>query len=219
MTRTKRIGAADISAHLYDGMSIMVGGFMGVGTSEILVNAILAAGIKDITLISSDTAVVDRGVGPLIVHNRVKKVIASHIGTNPETGKKMIAGEIEVELVPQGTFAERIRAGGSGLGGVLTPTGIGTVVEEGKRKISLEGRDYLLELPLKADLALLKADLGDEAGNLIYHGAERNFNPLMALAATKVIAEVGNIVAIGELDPNQVMTPATLVDYIVCEVR
>ncbi|WGE68866.1 acetate CoA-transferase subunit alpha [Actinobacillus equuli subsp. haemolyticus] len=212
---SKVIPIAEVKNYLFDGMSIMSGGFMGVGTSAKLVQAILDSGIKDITLICSDTATIETGVGPLIAHNRVKKVIASHIGTNPETGKKMISGEIEVELVPQGTFAERVRAGGAGLGGFLTPTGVGTVVEEGKQKIQIDGKDFLLELPLKADLAIIKADTADEAGNLIYQGAARNFNPLMALAGKVVMVEATHIVKTGELDPNLVMTPATLVDFLV----
>ncbi|AIZ79765.1 acetate CoA-transferase subunit alpha [Actinobacillus equuli subsp. equuli] len=212
---SKVIPIAEVKKYLFDGMSIMSGGFMGVGTSAKLVQAILDSGIKDITLICSDTATIETGVGPLIAHNRVKKVIASHIGTNPETGKKMISGEIEVELVPQGTFAERVRAGGAGLGGFLTPTGVGTVVEEGKQKIQIDGKDFLLELPLKADLAIIKADTADEAGNLIYQGAARNFNPLMALAGKVVMVEAAHIVKTGELDPNLVMTPATLVDFLV----
>ncbi|MDG4952997.1 acetate CoA-transferase subunit alpha [Actinobacillus equuli] len=212
---SKVIPIAEVKKYLFDGMSIMSGGFMGVGTSAKLVQAVLDSGIKDITLICSDTATIETGVGPLIAHNRVKKVIASHIGTNPETGKKMISGEIEVELVPQGTFAERVRAGGAGLGGFLTPTGVGTVVEEGKQKIQIDGKDFLLELPLKADLAIIKADTADEAGNLIYQGAARNFNPLMALAGKVVMVEAAHIVKTGELDPNLVMTPATLVDFLV----
>ncbi|QPB42488.1 acetate CoA-transferase subunit alpha [Rodentibacter haemolyticus] len=212
---SKHITLSEIKHHLFDGMTIMSGGFMGVGTPALLVQAILDSHIKDITLICSDTATIDTGVGPLITNNRVKKVIASHIGTNPETGKKMISGEIEVELVPQGTFAERIRTFGAGLGGVLTPTGVGTAVEEGKQKVQINGVDYLLEMPLQADLAILKAYLADESGNLIYQGAERNFNPLMALAAKTVIAEVEQILPVGTLDPNQIMTPATLVDYLV----
>ena len=212
---SKVIPIPEVQKYLFDGMSIMSGGFMGVGTSAKLVQAILDSGIKDITLICSDTATIETGVGPLIANNRVKKVVASHIGTNPETGKKMISGEIEVELVPQGTFAERVRAGGAGLGGFLTPTGVGTVVEEGKRKIQIDGKDFLLELPLKADLAIIKADTADESGNLIYQGAARNFNPLMALAGKIVIAEAVHIVKTGELDPNLIMTPATLVDFLV----
>ncbi|WP_338450365.1 acetate CoA-transferase subunit alpha [Niallia oryzisoli] len=197
-----------------DGMTIMSGGFMGVGTPQELVSAVLESNVKDITLIASDTAVVDKGVGPLIVNKRVKKVIASHIGTNPETGRQMIEGELDVELVPQGTFAERVRAGGSGLGGVLTPTGIGTVVEEGKEKITIDGRDFLLEKPLHAEVALLKACKADKAGNLVYNCSARNFNPIMALAADLVIAQVDEVVEVGEINPDEVMTPGILVDKI-----
>lgn len=187
---------------------------MGVGTPEKLVSALLDSNIKDITLIANDTAFVETGVGPLVANNRVKKVITSHIGTNPETGRKMIAGEIEVDLVPQGTLAERVRAGGSGLGGILTPTGVGTVVEEGKEKITVDGRDYLLEKPLRADVALLKAYKADKAGNLVFHQSARNFNPIMALAADLVIVQVESIVEVGEIDPNDVVTPGILVDKI-----
>ena len=140
----------------------------------------------------------------------MKKVIASHIGTNPETGRQMIAGEMEVELVPQGTLAERVRAGGSGLGGILTPTGVGTVVEEGKEKITVDGREYLLEKPLRAEVALLKAYKADKAGNLVYHRSARNFNPFMALAADLVIVQVEKLVEVGEIDPDDVMTPESL---------
>lgn len=210
----KIISIEEISSILTDGMTIMAGGFMGVGTPQELVNAMIEADVKDITLIANDTAFTETGVGPLIVNKRVKKVIASHIGTNPETGKQMIAGELEVELVPQGTLAERVRAGGSGLGGVLTPTGVGTVVEEGKEKITVDGREYLLEKPLRAEVALLKAFKADKAGNLIYHRSARNFNPLMALAADLVIVQVEKIVEIGEIDPDEVMTPGILVDKI-----
>ncbi|MCM3727227.1 acetate CoA-transferase subunit alpha [Neobacillus cucumis] len=195
-------------------MKIMTGGFMGVGTPQELVSALLEANVQDITLIANDTAFVDAGIGPLIVNKRVKKVIASHIGTNPETGRQMISGEMEVELVPQGTLAERVRAGGSGLGGVLTPTGVGTVVEEGKEKITVDGREYLLEKPLRAEVALLKAYKADKAGNLIYHRSARNFNPLMALAADTVIVQVEQLVEVGEIDPDEVMTPGILVDKI-----
>lgn len=210
----KIISMEEISSILTDGMTIMAGGFMGVGTPQELVTAMLESGVKDITLIANDTAFTETGVGPLIVNRRVKKVIASHIGTNPETGKQMIAGELDVELVPQGTLAERVRAGGSGLGGVLTPTGVGTVVEEGKEKITVDGREYLLEKPLRAEVALLKAYKADKAGNLIYHRSARNFNPLMALAADTVIVQVEKIVEIGEIDPDEVMTLGILVDKI-----
>jgi len=198
-----------------DGMSVMFGGFMGVGTPPLLIQALLDSGVRDLTLIGNDTAFPDRGVGPLIGSGRVRRVIASHIGLNPETGRRMMAGEMEVELVPQGTLIERIRAGGAGLGGVLTPTGIGTVVEEGKQRLAIGGKDYLLELPLRADLALLHAWEGDRAGNLYFRRSTRNFNPVIALAADYVMAQVDNLVAIGELDPDRVATPAALVDAVI----
>jgi len=210
----KIISMEEVSSIFTDGMTIMAGGFMGVGTPQELVTAMLEANVKDITLIVNDTAFAETGVGPLIVNKRVKKVIASHIGTNPETGRQMIAGEMEVELVPQGTLAERVRAGGSGLGGVLTPTGVGTIVEEGKEKITVDGREYLLEKPLRAEVALLKAYKADKAGNLIFHRSARNFNPLMALAADTVIVQVEQLVEVGEIDPDEVMTPGILVDKI-----
>lgn len=210
---------AEVLKHISDGSTIMVGGFLDVGTPETLINALVAKGIKDLTLIANDTAFPDRGVGKLIVNKQVKKVIASHIGTNPETGRQMTSGETEVVLVPQGTLAEQIRAAGAGLGGFLTPTGIGTVVGEGKQKITVNGQEYLLELPLKADVALIKAHLGDRKGNLVYRKSARNFNPLMAMAADIVIAEVSRIVDVGEIDPELVMTPGVFVDYVVEEGR
>lgn len=213
--KTKQLSLADVKNHLWDGMTIMFGGFMGIGTPARLVQAILDSGVKDLTIIGNDTAFVETGVGPLITNNRVKKVITSHIGTNPETGKKMIAGEIEVELVPQGTLAERIRAAGAGLGGVLTPTGLGTIVEEGKQKIAVNGQEYLLELPLQADLAIVEAKTADKLGNLVYELSAQNFNPLVALAAKKVIVEADNVVEVGEISPDAATTPAALVDYIV----
>ncbi|WP_413733404.1 acetate CoA-transferase subunit alpha [Sodalis sp. RH21] len=213
--KDKRITITDVTPHFHDGMTIMFGGFMGVGTPARLVEALLDSGVQDLTLIGNDTAFVDTGVGPLIASGRVVKVIASHIGTNPETGRRMIAGEIEVELVPQGTLIERIRCGGGGLGGVLTPTGVGTVVEEGKQKITLNGVDYLLELPLHADLALIQAHTADYGGNLTYRLTARNFNPLIALAADRVFAEADSLVAIGDLPPEHIVTPGALVDYLV----
>ena len=150
---------------------------------------------------------------------KCKRVITSHIGTNPETGRQMISGELDVELVPQGTLAERVRAGGSGLGGILTPTGVGTVVEEGKEKITVDGREFLLEKPLRADIALLKAYKADKAGNLVYHRSARNFNPIMAMAADTVIVEVEHIVEVGEIDPDEVMTPGILIDRIIVQRR
>ncbi len=200
-----------------DDMTVMIGGFLAVGTPEMLVDALIAKGIKELTVIANDTAFPDKGVGKLVVHHRLKKVIVSHIGTNPETGRQMHAGELAVDLVPQGTLAEQIRAGGSGLGGVLTPTGLGTVVAEGKAVIHVDSKEFLLEKPLKADVALIKAHTADTAGNLLFQRSARNFNPLMAMAADVVIVQAENIVEAGQIDPDQVMTPGILVDWIVKE--
>ncbi|NMA36849.1 MAG: acetate CoA-transferase subunit alpha [Papillibacter sp.] len=202
-------------AYFKDNQVIMIGGFLAVGTPEELVDGLIKKGVKNLTIIGNDTSYVDRGIGRLVVSGQAKKVIVSHIGTNKETGRLMHTGDLEVELVPQGTLAERIRAAGAGLGGILTPTGVGTVVEEGKQKLNINGKDYLLELPLKADLALVRAYKADTMGNLIYRNATRNFNPLMALAAEHVIVQAEEIVEVGELDPNEVVTPGTLVDMIV----
>ncbi|MEQ5032347.1 acetate CoA-transferase subunit alpha [Morganella morganii] len=213
----KQITVKKAGEFFRDGMTIMVGGFMGVGTPPRLMTELLESGVKDLTIIANDTAFVDTGLGPLIVNGRVKKVIASHIGTNPETGRRMIAGEMEVQLIPQGTLAEQIRCGGAGLGGFLTPTGVGTVVEEGKQKITLDGRDYLLELPLRADLALIQAQKADPLGNLTYDLSARNFNPLMALAADITIAEPDEMVAVGDIDPDCVATPGAIIDWLIAE--
>jgi acetate CoA/acetoacetate CoA-transferase alpha subunit len=197
------------------GASVMVGGFMGVGTPERLMDEVVRQGKRDLTIIANDNAFPGVGVGKLVSANAVRKVVASHIGLNPETQKKMLAGDMEVELVPQGTLVERIRAGGYGLGGVLTATGVGTVVEEGKRKLEIEGREYLLELPLRADFALIQAFLADYLGNVTYALTARNFNPLMAMAATTVIVDAEHVVPVGMISPDHVMTPAVLVDYLV----
>lgn len=200
---------------IQDGMTIMVGGFLGCRNPYVLVDALVAKGVKDITLIANDTSFPEIGIGKLIVNKQVKKLIASHIGTNKETGNQMNSGELEVELVPQGTLAERIRAAGAGLGGILTPTGLGTVVAEGKDIITVDGREYLLEKPLKADIALIVGAMVDKKGNVRYKKATRNFNPLMATAADIVIVEADEIVEVGEIDPDDVMTPGIFVNYIV----
>ncbi|MEY1636133.1 acetate CoA-transferase subunit alpha [Morganella morganii] len=215
--KNKQITVKKAGEFFRDGMTIMVGGFMGVGTPSRLMTELLESGVKELTIIANDTAFVDTGLGPLIVNGRVKKVIASHIGTNPETGRRMIAGEMEVQLIPQGTLAEQIRCGGAGLGGFLTPTGVGTVVEEGKQKITLDGRDYLLELPLRADLALIQAQKADPLGNLTYDLSTRNFNPLMALAADITIAEPDEMVAVGDIAPDCVATPGAIIDWLIAE--
>jgi len=211
----KIISAAEAAAKVQDGMTVMVGGFLGCGTPQSLVDQVLAQGTKDLTLVCNDTAFPDSGVGKLVVSRQFKKVIVSHIGTNPETGRQMNASELDVDLVPQGTLAERIRSAGFGLGGILTPTGVGTPVEAGKQKLTIDGKDYLLELPIKADVALVKAYKADKAGNLVFRKAARNFNPLMATAAKVVIVEAQNIVEIGEIDPDEVMTPGIFVNYLV----
>jgi len=214
-TQGKRISYAELRPRFRDGMTILFGGFMAFGTPEGIVSELLASGVKDLTLIGNDTGSGGSGVGALVEARRVRKVIASHIGLHPETGRQMMAGEMEVELVPQGTLAERIRCGGAGLGGVLTPTGVGTVVEEGKLKLTLDGVEYLVERPLRADLAILKAHRADAKGNLVYQRAARNFNPMMAMAADFVVAEVGEIVEAGALDPEAIVTPGILVDALI----
>lgn len=196
-------------------MTLMIGGFLAVGTPETLINGLLQKSTDKLTVIANDTGTPEKGIGKLVVNNRLSRVIVSHIGTNPETGRKMNNGELNVELVPQGTLAERIRAGGAGLGGILTPTGIGTLVANGKEIIKVDDRDYLLEKPLKADVALLKAYKADTAGNLVYHRSARNFNPLMATAAAVVIVEAETIVEVGQIGPDEVMTPGILVYWIV----
>ena len=198
-----------------DGMIVHVGGFLACGTPENIINALVKKGVKDLTIVCNDTGFVDRGVGKLVVNNQVKKVIASHIGTNPETGKKMQSGEMEVELVPQGTLAERRRAAGFGLGGVLTPTGLGTVVQEGKTIVTVDGKNFLLEKPLKADVALLFGTTVDKIGNVICAKTTKNFNPLMATAAEIVIVEAAEIVEAGSLSPDHLDISRIFIDYIV----
>jgi acetate CoA/acetoacetate CoA-transferase alpha subunit len=188
---------------------------MSCGTPELLMDEIVKKGIKDLHVIANDSGVPGRGIGKLIGAKLVKKLTASHIGLNQETGAQMVAGELEVELVPQGSLAEKIRAGGAGLGGVLTPTGVGTEVEKGKQKITLDQVEYLIEMPLKADVALLRGSIVDKAGNIFYNATTKNFNPMMATAAKIVIVAAEKIVEVGELDPNYVMTPGIFVDYIV----
>ncbi|WP_304943088.1 3-oxoacid CoA-transferase subunit A, partial [Vallitalea guaymasensis] len=166
-------------------------------------------------IIGNDTSYEDKGIGRLIVNRQVKKVITSHIGTNPVTGELMNSGELEVELSPQGTLIERIRAGGFGLGGVLTPTGVGTLVEEGKEIIKVKDKDYLLEMPIRADLAIVRGSVVDKFGNTIYKGTTRNFNPMIAMAADTVIVEAEELVETGELDKDSIITPGVVVDYII----
>ena len=213
--KNKLVSMEEAVSHVKDGMTVFIGGFLGVGTPEKIIDALVAKGVKDLTVIGNDTGFPDRGIGSLVVNNQVKKVIASHIGTNPETGRRMQTGEMEVELAPQGTLAERVRAGGNGLGGILTPTGIGTIVEEGKEIITVDGKKYILEKPLRADVALLNGSVVDELGNVIYAKTTKNFNPMMATAADTVIVFAEKLVKVGEIDPDHVMTSRIFVDYIV----
>jgi len=199
-----------------NGATVMVGGFLGCGGPNKIMDALSESDVKDLCVIANDTSFENLGLGKLIVEKKVKKVIASHIGTNKETGRQMSEEETEVVLVPQGTLAEQVRAGGAGLGGVLTPTGVGTVVEEGKQKIEIDGKTFLLEKPLRADIAIIKGSVVDKKGNVFYDGTTKNFNPLMALAADVVIVETEKLVEVGEIDPNLVMTPGVLVHHIVC---
>lgn len=193
----------------------MVGGFLGVGSPNRILDEILKTDVKDLTIICNDTGFPDKGSGKLIVARRVSSVITSHIGTNPHTGDQYHAGELKITFVPQGTLIEQIRCAGAGLGGILTPTGLGTVIQEGKKVICVDGKDYLLEKPLRADVALVGASVADEEGNLFYRGNTRNFNVMMAMAADLVIAEVKELVKTGEILPEHVHTQSIFVDYIV----
>lgn len=211
----KAVGVTQAAEMIPDGAILMIGGFMGVGSPHRLIAELVRQGKKNLTVIANDTSRPDNGIGLLIVARAIKKLIASHIGTNPETGKQMIAKELEVDLVPQGTLAEQIRAGGYGLGGVITPTGLGTPVEAGKQRITLDGKEYLVEKPIKADFALIAAKRADYRGNLEYEMTARNFNPLMAMAAETVICEPVEIVPTGMIAPDHVVTPHVLVDYLI----
>lgn len=212
---SKGIAVEEAAALIPNGAVIMIGGFMGVGSPHRLLGELARQGRKNLTIIANDTALPGYGIGKLIAAKMVKKVIASHIGLNPETQQQMIAGEIDVELCPQGTIAERIRAAGYGLGGVLTPTGVGTSVAEGKQQIEVNGQTFLLETPLHADFSLIGAHMADYYGNLSYMLTARNFNPVMAMAGKIVIAEAESIVPVGVIPPDQVVTPSVLVNHLV----
>lgn len=214
---SKVTALADAVARIPDGSTLMIGGFMGVGSPHRLIDELVRQGKRDLTVIANDTARKGVDIGKLIAAGAVKRLVASHIGLNPETQQRMIAGEIEVELVPQGTLAERIRAGGTGLGGVLTPTGVGTVVADGKPTLEIQGKTFLVETPLRADFALVAAWRADYFGNLQYELTARNFNPVMALAADHVIAEAGEIVPVGVIAPDQVETVSVIVDTLVAK--
>jgi acetate CoA/acetoacetate CoA-transferase alpha subunit len=211
----KSVSAEEAVALIPNGASIMVGGFMGVGTPERLLDELVRQKKSGLSLISNDAATPGKGVGKLFEGGQVSSMIGTHIGLNPKAQQQMLGKQITVDLIPQGTFVERIRAGGCGLGGVLTPTGVGTLVEDGKQKIDVNGKSYLLETALRADFALVHAFLADYVGNLSYALTARNFNPVMAMAADTVIVTAEHIVPVGVIAPDQVVTPGPLVDYLV----
>ena len=211
----RAVSAEEAVAMIPDGASIMVGGFMGVGTPERLLDELVRQKKSGLSLISNDAAILGTGVAKLFEGAQVSRMIGTHIGLNPKAQQQMLGKHINVDLIPQGTFVERIRAGGCGLGGVLTPTGVGTLVEEGKQKIEVSGKAFLLETALRADFALVHAFLADYLGNLAYALTARNFNPVMAMAADTVIVTAEHIVPVGVIAPDHVVTPGPLVDYIV----
>ncbi|MFS0554332.1 3-oxoacid CoA-transferase subunit A [Brevibacillus sp. 179-C9.3 HS] len=211
----KVVSLSEALSHFRDGMTLLAGGFGGVGNPPTLIQGILDMGVRDLTLISNDTAFPHIGIGKLVTEKRVKKVIASHIGSNPNAGAQMTAGELEVEFCPQGILAERVRAGGVGLGGILSDIGIGTIAEKGKQKVVLEGKEYLLETPLTAEVAIIHAKKADRFGNLVFDTSARNFNPLVAMAGDITIVEADEIVEIGMIDPEEIVTPGVFVNFIV----
>ena len=211
----KLISMHDAVNLVRDGDTIMVGGFLAVGTPDRLIDALIEKGVKNLTLICNDTGFVDRGVGKMVVAKMFKKIYASHVGTNKETGRQLLEGETEVVLVPQGTLIEQIRAGGFGLGGVLTKTGLGTAVEEGKDIVEIDGEKYLLEKPMRANIALLYAEKADVKGNLTFHGATRNFNTYMGAAADISIVEAQEVVPLGGICQDDVVVPGVFVNHII----
>ena len=208
-------GAAEAVADIPDGARVMVGGFGVCGVPEDLVRALHARGRRRLTIISNNAGVGGSGVGLLLAAKQISRLIGTYVGDNEEFERQVRSGDLEAELIPQGTFAERMRAAGAGLGGFFTPTGAGTIVAEGKERRTIDGREFLLELPLRADFALVKAFRGDRLGNLVYRKTARNFNPVMAMAATVTIAEVEEIVEPGALDPETVVTPGIFVTRVV----
>jgi len=206
--------AAEAVALVPDGATVMMGGFGLCGIPENLIKAIHDRGTRNLTIISNNAGVDTFGIGILLRSRQVRKMISTYVGENQEFERQCLSGELELELVPQGTFAERIRAGGAGIGGFFTPTGYGTIVAEGKETRVIDGRAFVLEGPLKADFAFVKAAKGDRLGNLVYHRTARNFNPMMATAAKVTIAEVEELVEPGALDPECIVTPGLFVKYI-----
>lgn len=210
----KLAGKSEIMKLFHDDMTLMIGGFANRGSAKKLIDMVVESGVQDISIISNDSGDPDLTVGRLIRSGQAKKLTASHVGMNPELGEAVLAGRMELELSPQGTLAERIRCGGAGMGGILVKTGLGTIIEEGKQKIEVNGQTYLLETPLTAEIALVKAYKADTLGNLVYKGTQRNFNPLVAMAAKTVIVEAEEIVPVGSLDMDEIHTPGVFVSMV-----
>lgn len=213
--KNKLIKLENLNEIVKDSMTVMVSGFMGCGSPHKIIDKLVELGVKDLTLVCNDTGFVDYGVGKMVVKKQFKKIQTSHIGLNPEAIRQLNDKETEFELIPQGTLAERIRSAGAGLGAVVTPTGIGTLVAEGKEIIVIDDKEYLIEKPIKADIAIIGASKVDEKGNTYYSGSGRNFGPIMATAADVVIVEADEVVKVGEIDQEHVMTPHIFVDYII----
>ncbi|MEK4538060.1 CoA transferase subunit A [Peribacillus sp. FSL K6-1552] len=213
--KNKIVTLEEALEYITDGCTLMYGGFGGVGTPPTLIQGILDKGVKELTLIGNDTGFPDIGIGRLVTLERAKKVIASHIGSNPNAGRLMTEGKLQVEFSPQGTLAERIRAGGVGLGGVFVDVGIGTIAEEGKDKMVIDGKEYLIETALTSEVSIVYAKKADPLGNLVFDKSARNFNPLVAMAGAFTIAEVEEIVPVGELDPECIATPGIYVDMVI----
>ena len=210
----KVVSKSEIMKLFHDDMTLMCGGFANRGNPRKLIDMVVESGVQNLSIISNDAGDPDLTIGRLIRSRQAKKLIASHVGMNPELGQAVLEGRIELELSPQGTLAERIRCGGTGMGGVLIKTGLGTVIEEGKQKIDVNGQSYLLELPLTAEIALVKAYKADALGNLVYKGTQRNFNPLVAMAGKTVIVEAEEIVPVGALDMDGIHTPGVFVSLV-----
>jgi acetate CoA/acetoacetate CoA-transferase alpha subunit len=215
MAKSKVTTVAAAMEHVSSGQTVLIPGFVNVGVPETLIKGLVAKDVKDINVISNNTSIKGRGIGLLVHDGRIKHLTCSHIGSNTETVEKVVAGEIDVTFVPQGTLCERVRAGGAGIGGILTPTGLGTPIADGKPVIKVDGKDFLLEKPLRGDVALIHAWKADKIGNVVYHRTARNFNQVWATAADWVIVEAEQIVEVGELDPDLIMTPGALVDQVV----
>ena len=210
----KKISLNEVVAMIKDGSRIMVGGFLGTGAPKQIIDALAESGVKDLTIICNDTVFDGKGWSKLIENHQVKEIYATYIGGSKASIQQMNDGLLKMNLVPQGSLSEKIRAKGAGLGGILTPTGIGTVVAEGKQIINVGGKDYILEEPIGADFALIGGSIVDESGNVFYRGTTKNFNPMMAQAADVVIVEAEKIVPVGAIEPESVHTPALFVDYI-----